>query len=795
MRMRSRAWCLGAFLALGLGLPAVSYAQFEAPDEAVQEKGTESAEDFIKLGIGEAQAAESGDGEYVSDIQVEGNQRIEPSAVETYLGINRGQKVGHYELDLGLKKLYETGFFADVGLDFDKGIISVRVVENPSINKVIFEGNDQISSEDLEREITLRSRSIYTRTKVQNDLKRLLDVYRRNGRYSAKITPQIIRKEQNRVDLIYDIVEGPKAFIEKITFIGNDTYGSSTLEGIINSSRHRWYSFLSDSDKYDPDRLQYDQELLRKFYFQNGYADFKVKSAIAELSPQRDAFYLTFTIEEGAKYRFGAIKVESSLSKEKLPDFKEKQTISTHKGDVYNATEVEQSIDRMVDMLGDSGFAFVDITPNVDRRTEGKKKIIDLTYNIKEGPRVYVERINIVGNLRTLDEVIRREFRIAEGDPYSSSKLKRTQQELNNLGYFENVNVQSVPGSAPDKAQLNVEVEEKSTGELSFGAGFSTSDGPLVDAGITERNFLGRGQEVRLRGLFAGRRQQFDIGFTEPYFLDRDLAAGVDLYQTTRDYSSESSFNRDALGAVLRLGYRLSENTRHQIRYTYEDSEITDISPSASTFIKLQEGQTITSMIGHSITYDARDSKLTPTSGYYIRFNQDLAGFGGDSRFIRHELQGEYHYPIAKNWTFSTAASMGNVTGIGKDVPIAQRFFIGSREVRGFANSGLGPRDVATSDALGGNNFYAGTAEVRFPLGLPEDLGVAGAIFTDIGSEWDLDQTGPGINDSSAMRASAGVGIGWSSPFGPIRVDFARAFLKEDFDDTELIRFSFGTRF
>jgi outer membrane protein insertion porin family len=730
--------------------------------------------------------------EIVNSIKVEGNERIEPSAVTTYLGIATGDDIERYDLDLALKKLYDTGFFSDVGLDFTSGVLTVHVSENPSINDVIFEGNDQIDKDDLEKEISLKSRSIYTRPKVQSDLKRLLDVYRRSGRYSAEITPQIIPLDQNRVNLVYNIEEGPKALIEKITFIGNESYTASALESVVSSSRERWYQFLSDSDKYDPDRLQYDQELLRRFYFENGYADMKVKSAIAELSPQRDAFYITFTLEEGPQYHFGTIDVTSKLGKGRLPDMKE--AIGTKTGDLYNASEVEDSIDRMVDVLGDSGFAFVEITPDVARRP-GKDKIIDLTYNIAEGPKVYVERINIFGNVRTLDEVIRREFRLAEGDAYSSSKLKRTQQRLNNLGFFEKVDIKPTQGSTKDKTQLDVKVEEKSTGEVSFGAGFSTVDGALADIGVTERNFLGRGQLLRARGMFAARRQQFDFGFTEPYFLNRELEAGFDLYKTVQDYSTESSFDRDAVGGVLRIGYNLGEKTKHQLRYSFEKSDITNINPGASLYIQQQKGENSTSMVGHSIIYDDRDSKQLPTRGLYARVNQDVAGLGGDDRFLRHELQAEYYYPIAKKWTFTTAGSAGHIFGLGRDVRINQRFFVGSKEIRGFANSGIGPRDATTDDALGGNIYYAASAELRFPLGLPEDLGVTGAAFVDTGSLWSLDGGGPGIQDSSNPRAAAGVGVAWSSPFGPIRIDFARAFLKESYDQEELVRFSFGTRF
>lgn len=728
----------------------------------------------------------------VDEIRIEGNERIEPAAVETYLGIRRGADVGRDMLDTALKKLYDTGFFSDVWLDMNNGLLTVYVSENPSVNEVIFEGNLQIDKEDLEKEITLRSRSIYTRPKVQNDLRRLLDVYRRSGRYSAEITPQIIPLDQNRVNLIYSINEGPKALIKKITFIGNDSYDTGTLENVISSARERWYQFLSDSDKYDPDRLQYDQERLRKFYYENGYADFKVKSAIAELSPQRDAFYLTFTIEEGPRYRFGDINVKTKIPKVRTADLN--QAISTRSGDIYNATEVEDSINRMVDFLGDKGFAFVDINPDIARR-EGKEKIIDLTYNIDEGPRVYVERINIFGNMGTLDEVIRREFRLAEGDAYSTSKLKRTEQRLNNLGYFEKVTIQPTQGSNPDQTVLDVEVKEKSTGEVTFGAGFSTVDGPLADVGIRERNFLGRGQEVRARGLFAARRQMFDFGFTEPYFLNRELAAGFDLYKTVQDYQTQSAFDREAIGGVLRTSYNLGERTKHQIRYSIENNKIANVQSNASRFIRDQEGERTTSMIGQSVIYDDLDSRLAPTKGFYLRVNQDLAGLGGDDQFIRHELQTEYYYPIAKKWTFLTSGSAGHILGLGKDVPINQRFFIGSREIRGFANFGIGARDITTSDALGGNIFYAASSELRFPLGLPDDLGITGAAFVDLGSQWRLDNSGPEVRDAGSVRASGGVGLAWSSPFGPIRIDFAKAILKEDYDEEELVRFSFGTRF
>lgn len=727
----------------------------------------------------------------INHVIIKGNQRIEASTIETYLGATTGSHISKSGLNKGIKKLYSTGFFADVKLHFEGSDLVVEVIENPSINRVAFEGNKHIKDEDLDKEITLRARSIYTRTSVQTDVKRLLDVYRRNGRYSASIEPKIIQKEQNRVDLVYEIVEGPESAIRHITFIGNQAVSGSTLEGVIRSSESRWYQFLSNDDKYDPDRMSYDQELLRRFYRAQGYADFQVKSAFAELTPDKEAFYLTFTVEEGPKYQFGSVDVESGLKQDVKPELT--ALLSTQKGDTYNATEIETSIDKMVETLGDKGFAFVDVEPVLKRHPD--KRVIDLTYNIKEGPRVYVERINIVGNISTLDEVIRREFRIAEGDAYSTTKLRRSEQRLQNLGYFENVKVDTEKGSTPDKTIINVVVAEKSTGEITLGAGFSSTDGPLADVGIKERNLLGRGQELRLRVLAAAQRQQFDIGFTEPYLFNRDVSGGFDLYKTTQDLRSESSFDRNAVGGKLRSEYALGEKLKHSVYYSFEQNEVSNIAYDASRFIKQQEGKNVTSMVGHSLTYDDRNNKFAPTDGWYLRLSEDIAGVGGDDKFLRHEAQGEYYYPIAPKWTLAMAGSGGHILSLDDYVRINQRFFVGGRELRGFNNAGIGPRDTLTKDALGGNVYYTASGEVQFPLGLPDDLGFTGALFVDAGSLWNVDDKGPEVADSSSLRTSTGFGVAWASPFGPIRVDFAKAILKEDYDIEETFRFSFGTRF
>lgn len=728
----------------------------------------------------------------IKAVRVEGNERIESKTVLSYLALHEGAVFESDVIDKALKDLYATGFFADIKLLKDDDTLVVRVVENPVISEVSFEGNKNIKSEDLEKELELKPRAVYTKTTLQADVKRILDIYRRSGRYTATVDPKLIKKDQNRVNLVFEITEGPVARIEHISFLGNDTFSGSSLESVIRSSETRWYQFLTDNDKYDPDRLQFDQELLRRFYTSQGYADFQVKSAHAELSPNKDAFFVSFVLDEGAKYTLSGVSVNSTLKSSEPIDLS--KVMTTKAGDTFDNTKIEESVDTMTKELGNLGYAFVDINPRLIRNTEAKT--IDLSYDIKPGPRVYVERINITGNVRTLDEVIRREFRVEEGDPYNAAKLARTEQRLNNLNFFEKLNISNEQGSSPDKTVINVDVQEKSTGEINFGAGFSSTDGALADFGVKENNFLGRGQELRSRFTYAARRKQVDLGFTEPYFLDRELSAGFDVFKTVYDYSSESSYDLSSRGIILRTGYSPQERWKHDLNYSFRDNDITNVPSTASIYIQEQQGRRITSSFGQSLEYDGLNNRQDPTSGYYAKLSQEIAGIGGNARYLKHEAKTSYYVPISKEWVWSTIGSGGHIVGFGgHDVEIADRFFVGGDLIRGFRNSGIGPRDSSTKDALGGNIYYAANTELKFPLGLPDDLGITGAVFADAGSLFDINETGPNLVDSRSLRASAGFGVAWKSPFGPIRVDIARPVLKEKLDEKETFRFSFGTRF
>ena len=513
----------------------------------------------------------------IAAINVVGNQRIDARTVVSYLGINIGSGFSQQEIDLALKNLFATGFFADVKLLRSGNTLVVKVEENPVISEISFEGNEKIETKDLEKEVELKARSIYSRDKVQSDVKRILDIYRRGGRYTATVTPKIIRLDQNRVNVAYEINEGAVSRVQKITFIGNNEFSSSALQEAVRTEETRWYKFLTDNDRYDSDRLLYDQDLLRRFYLKEGYADVQIKSAHAELSPEKDAFFITFVIEEGPRYDFGEIKVESELKEKTPPDFN--KVITTYSGDTYDATKVEDTVEAISTELGNLGYAFVDIQPLMTRDEAAKRA--NITYVIKPGPRVYVERINITGNVRTKDDVIRREFRLSEGDPYNSAKLERTEQRLNNLNYFEKVDIKNEPGSAADKTVMNVDVQEKSTGEVNVGAGYSTTDGVLGDFGIKEHNLLGNGQELKTRLTLASRRKQIELGFTEPYFLNRELAAGFDLYRTRLDFIRESSYNIDTSGINLRMGYTIKEELKHSIVYSFRQNDISDVQPGA----------------------------------------------------------------------------------------------------------------------------------------------------------------------------------------------------------------------
>ena len=729
----------------------------------------------------------------IREIRVNGAERVEPSTVLSYLGVSVGDPADSQTLNQALKNLYATGLFADVNMQYDRGVLLVNTVENPVVNQIAFEGNDKIKDTELMAEISLRPRQVFTRTQIQNDVSRVYEIYRRSGRFSANVDPKIIKLDQNRVNVVFEINEGDITKIKGIRFVGNEAFSDDSLRSELSTKEDRWYRFLSSDDRYDPDRIEYDKELLRRFYLKEGYADFQVVAANAELAPGEKEFYLTFNVDEGPRYRVGEVGIKSELRG--FDGAILRDDIMFVPGAWYNADEVQGSIENMTETLGDNQYAFVDIRPDAKRNAD--TDTIDITFQIDESPRVFVERINVEGNVRTIDKVIRREILLAEGDPFNRTKLAKSEQRIRDLGFFEEVVVNTRQGSAPDKIIIDVGVAEQSTGELSVGAGFSTNDGPLADLSIRERNLLGKGQDLLFSTTIAGERTQFDASFTEPHFLDRDLAAGFDAFHIQRDLQDESSFDQRQSGGAVRIGYPLSEYWRQGWKYRIENNEITDVDNSASRFIRDQEGKRTTSAVSQRLTFDDRDSRLFPTEGLYSWLDGEVAGVGGDAKYVSGKLGANYFIPVyKKSVIFDILGEVGAITGWGdEDVQINERFYLGGNTLRGFERAGVGPRDSLTDDSLGGNLFYRGSAEFKFPIGLPEELGVAGHAFSDFGSLWDLDETSGIIQDESSIRVSAGVGLSWRSPLGPIRVDVATPIVDEDFDKDEVFRFSFGTRF
>ncbi len=731
-------------------------------------------------------------GDPIADIRIEGTQRIEPETVRSYMGLSPGDPFAADRIDKALKNLFATGLFADVTFRREENTLVVKVVENPIINQIAFEGNDHIEDKDLTQEIQLKPRTVLTQSRVQADVTRILDLYRRSGRFGATVEPKVINLDQNRVNLVFEIKEGKKTEVQRISFVGNKTFSDSDLRGEIVTQESAWYRFLTTNDTYDPDRLQVDREKLRDFYLSEGYIDFKVVSAVAELSPEQDAFYITFTIDEGERYKLGKVEIKTSLKD--LDPKALRSLVETTEGDWYDQGDVDRTVTALNDALGSLGYAFVDIQARLDR--DPKKKIVNLTYDINEGPKVYVERIDIKGNVRTLDKVIRREFRLAEGDAFNTEKLRRTRTRLQNLGFFSSVDIKNLPGSAPDKTVIEVNVEEQSTGELSLGVGYSTSDGPLGLAGIRERNLLGKGQDLSLNGTLSGPRSQVQLSFTEPYFLDRPVAAGFDIFDV-RTAATNTEFTENDIGAGVRASYDVSEFLRQTLRYTLTSQDVTDVASTASLAVQQQEGVNVNSLIGNELLYDRRDSRFDPSQGYYIRLRNDLSTAPGDFSYLGTRLGGGYYFPITKSKSVvaGLTGELGHLQDLGKPVLISNSYQIGGQTFRGFESAGIGPRDSVSGDSLGGKDYLIGTFQVSFPVGLPEEYQVRGHAFTDFGTLTNTDANITTIEDTAALRLSAGVGILWKSPFGPIAIDLALPVLKQSFDKTQIINFSVGTTF
>ena len=746
-------------------------------------------------------------------VVVRGNRRIETETILSYMNLQAGQTVTAEDLNRAVRRLFDTGLFRDVAIVPAQDQLIVEVVENPSINVIAFEGNSALADEDLTQIISLRPRLPFTVSSAEADAAAIIEVYRRTGRFGAEVEPVIIERSENRVDLVFEIVEGPLTGVSSIDFVGNQIFSDRRLRGVIETSESGLLSNFISSDVYDPDRLELDKELLRQYYFSRGYADFTVLSATAELSPDRDGFFITFTVEEGEQYTFGQFDVDVTargLDRERflaaIPD--------DLTGEIYDADIVEEIADEMTDIAGQAGFAFVQVRPRPNKSTTDR--VIDIVFELREGPKVFVERIEIEGNTQTLDRVIRRNIALVEGDAFDARRIRNAQRRIRGLGFFRRVELESEPGTAEDRAVLKVKVEEQSTGSLSFGLGYSTSAGPIGNVVLRERNFLGRGQEVDVRITAAGDTQVYDFSFTEPAFLDRDLAVGFNAFFIDDDRSDESSFEVARIGFGPTVGFPLSPDLRLDLRYQFRRDDISAGS-DASLAIRADDGESFTSSVGYALTYDGRNDRVETTEGYLTSFEQDFAGLGGDARYIRTIGRTKFWTSFfGEQVVASLELEAGSIFSLGEDTRINERFFLGGRSFRGFADEGVGPRDTSSvggvngttifDDAVGGNFRGIARLEVSFPLGLPEELGIFGGAFIDAGTLFGLDEnrfsgtvdgveTTVTIDDGPKLRVSAGGLLFIDTPFGPLELSFGVPVVKEDADEEEVFRLSIGTRF
>ena len=666
----------------------------------------------------------------IRSILVEGNQRIEARTVQSYLLVEPGDAFDAERIDLSLKTLFATNLFADVSIDRNGDDLLVRVVENPIINRVIFEGNRALKDDKFKEEIQAAPRGIFTAARVQADVQRILELYRQSGRFAAKVEPQYKPLEQNRVDLVFEITEGPVTGVRSINFIGNKEYSDSRLRSEIVTRQSRLWRFFSSNDNYDPGRLEYDREKLREFYQNNGYYDFRVTSAVAELTQDQKDFYITMTIDEGRQYDFGEVKVETAL--EKLDAVALRSAVPIQEGDLFKGNLIETTIDTLTYAAGIAGYAFVDIRPQLDVNPDTGR--IDVTFAVDEGPRVYIERINIVGNTQTLDRVIRRELRISEGDAFNRILLDRSKNRVRALGYFKDVEIIETPGDGADKSIVDVKVTEQPTGELSFAAGFSSVDSYLFDLSASQRNLRGRGQSVVARVSTSSRQQVVDLRFTEPRFLDRNLSAGVDLYATKQDFEDYGSYTAETIGAGLRVGFPLTERMQLGLSYKLQsdDVQIPDFDILLDTTTRFTSTRTIqtagadtpgdtsddlfrvaraadgavagevivdqcdplyvlrdshcrserseiSSIVGYSFYWDRTNDPIRPTRGFDFRWSQEAAGLGGDVKYLRTETSASMYRGIWKDVVASARLSAGYVFPLedGQGIRINNRFFRG----------------------------------------------------------------------------------------------------------------------
>ncbi|RAZ82165.1 outer membrane protein assembly factor BamA [Mesorhizobium hawassense] len=748
----------------------------------------------------------------ISRVEVSGNQRVDAETIRNYIAIKPGKPFSSSDIDDAVKALFGTGLFSDVQINQVGSSLVVKVSEYKVVNQVLFQGNKKIKDNALQMGIQLKPRATFSQQALDADVEAVKAAYKRIGRDDAAVTTQIMDLGDNRVNVVFNINEGGRTQIAAINFVGNHAYSSRRLSDVINTKRSSWLSFVLRDDVYDEDKLRADQELLRRFYYNHGYADFQVVSAVGELDDATNKYTVTITVQEGDRYTFGDVSVESTI-----PEVDSKSlnsAVETHKGDVYNAKDVENSIVALTEKVAGSGYAFAQVTPRGDRNFENHT--ISVVYTIDQGTKAYIERIEIRGNDRTRDYVIRREFDVSEGDAFNQVLIQRAKKRLDNLDYFQSVDISTVPGSAPDQVVLVVTVVEKSTGEFSVGAGYSTggdTPGPSVEGSVTERNFLGRGQYIKLSAGGGKHSRDYSVSFTEPYFLGRRIAAGFDIYKSTREYSH---YDSDVTGATVRFGLPITDSISTQLAYniSQEKYSLADgcvdaggaYDPSKCTISTailngIAESPWLKSSVSVGLVYNTIDDMKNPHEGLYVTGTTEFAGLGGDAKWVKVTGRASVYQTLSEQLDVVGLVSggAGYLAAYGSnDLRVFDYFQSNDRMIRGFEYGGIGPVASGTSgDHLGGTTYFNASAEAQFPLpAIPESFGLRGAVFADAATLYGNTLTG--VDSSSTgmkLRASVGLGLMWASPFGPIRIDYAIPVKKEASDNVQEFNFGIATRF
>jgi outer membrane protein insertion porin family len=740
-------------------------------------------------------------------IEVQGNRRIDAETVRSYFHATADGRFDAAARDAGLKALLGTGLFDNVTIDGTGDRLVVHLSEAPVLDRVAFEGNKKVKDKDLEAVVQSKPRGALQRATVQDDVGRIMEAYRHAGRNDVGVVPQIINRGEDRVDLVYVVTEGRKTTVRQIDFVGNHVFGKRQLAAVIKTSATNMLSFLTGGDDYDPDRTAADREQLRLYYRSKGYADASVTSAKAEYDPATHGFELTFTIDEGELYHFGDVSVVCNvpgLDGEKL-----RRLVVARQGAVFDGNALDKTDEILAIELAKLGFPFAQATPRATRDAAARR--IDVAFTVDQGPRTYVERIDIHGNTRTRGYVIRREFDISEGDAYNKSLIDRAERRLKNLNYFKTVKISRLPGSAADRVVLDVEVAEQSTGDFNVAGGYSTTDGLLAEVKVSDRNFLGSGKSVSASATYGQYARGIDLSASEPYFLGTRVSAGIELYGRQNDTSPYQSYGSTIYGGTVQFGTPITEQLGVQYRYSLYNQDVT-LNPAtltAAPSLPIQQaalaGPQWVSAVGSTVTYSTLDNNKSPTSGFNSQLKQDLAGLGGDVKFLRTTEDLRYYHPINDDVVSLVRAQGGYVTGWGgQQVPLLNSFFGGPTMVRGFAPNGFGPRDLtagSTMDNVGGSMYWATTAELQSNIpGVPQEYGLKATAFVDAGSvfRYSGPTAFPGsaqtmqVANANIVRSSVGAGLTWASPFGNLTVDYAVPLTKAAYDVVQPLRFSAG---